>query len=230
MTPTGKASNDSEILRVLKSKGDVRAYYDKIAQVYDLLSERAERPMREAGLQMLSPRERESVLEIGCGTGHCLAEIARKVGPRGRVSGIDLSENMLRQARRALVHEGLSEKIGLVCGDAEQLPLPARSQDAVFMSFTLELFDTPAIPRVLAECLRVLRPGGRIAAVAVSKEGESGLMVDLYEWTHRHFPNLLDCRPIYVRRSLEQAGFTVKESRQEHMWIPVEIVAAEKPA
>ena len=101
------------------------------------------------------------------------------------------------------------------------------------MSFTLELFDTPEIPRVLAECQRVLRPGGRVVVVAVSKvanKGTPGLVLKAFEWTHRHFPNLMDCRPIFVSRALEAAGFRVAEKRIEHMWVPVEIVMAVKPA
>ena len=97
------------------------------------------------------------------------------------------------------------------------------------MCFTLELFDTPAIPRVLAECKRVLRPGGRIVVVAVSKEGKQGFVVRAFEWTHRHFPNLMDCRPIYARHALEAAGFVTDESAVESMWVPVEIVRARKP-
>ena len=74
--------------------------------------------------------------------------------------------------------------------------------DGIFMCFTLELFDTPDIPKLLAECKRVLRTGGRIVIVAVSKEGKEGkegLVIQAFEWTHRHFPNLMDCRPIYAR-------------------------------
>jgi demethylmenaquinone methyltransferase/2-methoxy-6-polyprenyl-1,4-benzoquinol methylase len=100
--------------------------------------------------------------------------------------------------------------------------------DAVFVSFTLELFDTPEIPQVLAGCKRVLRPGGRIGVVAITKEGKEGFAVEAYEWTHQHFPNLLDCRPIFVRRGLEEAGFTIKDATITKMWVPVEIVVAER--
>jgi hypothetical protein len=70
----------------------------------------------------------------------------------------------------------------------------------------------------------VLEPGGRLAVVAISKEGRQGLILKAFEWTHKHFPNLMDCRPIYVRRALEATGFRIADSRIEHMWVPVEIV------
>ena len=83
---------------------------------------------------------------------------------------------------------------------------------------------TPELPRVLVACRRVLRPTGRIAAVGVSKDNPSDPTVIVFEWTHRHFPNLLDCRPIHVRQSLQDAGFTIEEALVKRMWVPVEIV------
>ena len=219
-----RPQSHSPVLRVLHSKDHARAYYNKIARVYDLLSEKAERPMREAGLEMLGAQSGERVLEIGFGTGHCLVSLAKAVGPDGRVLGIDISDEMVAITRKRLEEEGLSERCSIGRGDAESLPCEDASLDAVFVSFTLELFDTPEIPRVLGEVRRTLKPGGRLVVVAVSKEGKRSLMVDLYEWTHRHFPNLLDCRPIFVSRSLREAGFQVGQSRLESMWVPVEIV------
>ena len=48
------------------------------------------------------------------------------------------------------------------------------------------------------------------------------------EWTHEHFPNFLDCRPIYVREALEKVGFKTRNALTKHMWIPVEIVLSLK--
>jgi demethylmenaquinone methyltransferase/2-methoxy-6-polyprenyl-1,4-benzoquinol methylase len=213
---------------VLQSKDETRAFYDKISGVYDLLAERSEGPVRQAGLEKLGVAAGERVLEIGFGTGCCLTQLAAAVGPEGRVFGIDLSEGMRARARERVEKEHWAGRVELTCGDATQLPYADGSMDAVFMSFTLELFDTPEIPQVLAECRRVLRAGGRIGVVAITKEGREGFAVAAYEWTHEHFPNLLDCRPIFARRALEDAGFSIGDATIAKMWVPVEIVAAEK--
>lgn len=227
----GESQTDYEpgVLRVLQTKDVTRAYYNKLAKVYDFLSEDAERPMREKGIAKLSAQPGEQILEVGFGTGHCLVEIAKSVGPSDRVLGIDISDQMLAQAHELLTKEGLIDRAELKRGDAEQLPYETNSLDGIFFSFTLELFDTPELPKVLAECRRVLRPGGRLVVVAVSREGKHGVMLNLYEWTHKHLPNLMDCRPIYVRRAMEAAGFTIKDADVESMWVPVEIVLGLKP-
>jgi ubiquinone/menaquinone biosynthesis C-methylase UbiE len=220
------SSQESErILRVFQSKEETKAFYNKIAKVYDLLSERSEQPMRAAGLEKLAVRPGESVLEL-----------AKSVGPTGKVFGVDIAEKMVATAQHtlakedlALGKEDLADRVQLDCDDAAHLPYRDETIDAVIMNFTLELFDTPEIPRVLAECRRVLRPGGRIVVVGLSKEGKQGLVIRAFEWTHRHFPNLMDCRPIFVGRALQSAGFHVEESMVEHMWVPVEIVLATKP-
>ena len=227
-TENSTSADQPEIQRVFQTKAETKAFYDKIAHVYDLLAEHSEGPIRRAGLEKLNAQPGEKILEIGCGTGHSLVSLAQSVGTTGRVFGLDLSDRMLDVARANLRNAGLADRVELSTGDAVQLAFPAESLDAIFMSFTLELFDTPEIPKVLAECRRVLRRGGRIAVVAVSKEGERGVMLRVYEWSHRHFPNLIDCRPILARRSLEAAGFRIESAEQKSMWVPVEVVLATK--
>lgn len=226
--PSDPTAAEPGVLRVLTTKAETRAFYDKIAHVYDLLSEKTEGPLKHQGLEMLATRPGERTLEVGFGTGHCLVDLAKAVGPAGRVFGIDLSDKMVELARQNLAQHNLADRVELFCGDATKLPLPDASLDGVFSSFTLELFDVPEIPLVLAECRRVLKPGGRISIVSVSKEGKDSLLVEAYEWTHKHFPNLMDCRPIYARRAIEQAGFKVESSNIGHMWVPVEIILARK--
>jgi ubiquinone/menaquinone biosynthesis C-methylase UbiE len=132
---------------------------------------------------------------------------------------------MLEITRSRIEKKGLSSRVTLKCADAAKLPFEAEFFDTVFMSFTLELFDTPEIPKVLHECKRVLPNGGRICVVSLSKEGELSWMRELYEWGHKRFPRLLDCRPIFVRRALEDSGFRISDAAlMSLLRLPVEVV------
>jgi len=93
--------------------------------------------------------------------------------------------------------------------------------DAVFMSFTLELFDE-AIPNVLGEVQRVLRMGGRVGIVAMSASGHTNSITDLYEWLHRRWPHFIDCRPIDVVGVLREAHFQTQTAHVTAIWgLPV---------
>ena len=212
------------------SRNETRAFYDKISHVYDLLAEESEGPFKEQTVQRLGVRPGDWVLEIGCGTGRSLLDLAKAAGPNGHVFGVDLSTGMLTVAHSAIGAAGHSSIVSLMCSDATHLALATGVVDDIFMSFTLELFDEREVRLVLAECRRVLKPGGRVAVVAVSTEGPHGVAFELYEWTHRHFPKIVDCRPIAVREVLESSGFHGSDRRVGEMWgIPVEIVVAELP-
>jgi ubiquinone/menaquinone biosynthesis C-methylase UbiE len=143
---------------------------------------------------------------------------------------VDISDGMLAVAGERLRQDGLDARVDLQRADAAKLDfLEADSLDGIFMSFTLELFDNPEIPRVLQECHRVLRPGGRVANVSMTKTTPPGMAVRIYEWFHVHMPDYADCRPIFARHALEQNGFAIQDVSVSSMWgLPVEILLGKR--
>ena len=108
-----------DLLRVLRSKEKTRAFYNKIGKAYDLLADRSEEPVRQIALYKLRLR-------------HCSLPCCSRtrLGPGGKVYGIDLSDEMLRIAQVKLRHEGLAERVLLIRGDAVKLPYPSGFLDA----------------------------------------------------------------------------------------------------
>ena len=222
------SNGESRDGRVTRSKQEAKASYDRMSRLYDVFGA-FERKYKYAGLSKLEARNGEKILEIGFGTGHCILALAQSVGDQGKVYGIDISEGMCRVALSRLEKSELSQRVELQCGDAARLPFKANYFDAVFMSFALELFDSPEIPVVLRECRRVLKNKGRICVVTMSKKDNDGIVVRLYEWFHKMLPGYVDCRPIFARRALEQAGFNIHEVMEMSMWgLPVEVILATK--
>jgi len=220
-----------EISRVTRSKEEARAAYDALSGWYDLLAGESEQRFKEQGLRMLGVQIGETVLEIGFGTGRSLLALARSVGKSGKVYGIDISPGMYRLSQSLLCKADLADRVKLKIGDAAVLPFPSESINAIFISFTLELFDTPEIPIVVAECRRVLHPGGRICVVSMTQKEGANTMIILYEWVHRALPSWVDCRPIRAQLFLKEAGFEILEIREQSMWgLPVEILLAKRPA
>lgn len=217
----------SAILPVPRSKHEAKRFYDRISRFYDYFAGAFERKYAEMALERLSIQEGETVLEIGFGPGHCLKLIAQAVGEMGKAYGIDISSGMLKVARRRLEKALLIGRVQLCCGDAANLPYADNTFDAAFMSFTLELFDTPEIPEVLEEIKRVLRPAGRLGIVSMAKENGGSKRLRLYEWAHKKWPKYVDCRPIYVESSLVDAGYKIQsEQKVRLMGLPGEIVVA----
>lgn len=110
-------------------------------------------------LDKLAPQPGERILDVGCGPGVTLTEVALRVGARTKVTGIDVSEPMLQGARKRAASLGL-QNVEVQTGDAEKLPFPDGSFDAVLCVQVLEYCKDPS--RVLTEATRVLRPRGRV--------------------------------------------------------------------
>ena len=103
--------------------------------------------------------EGETVLDLGSGAGIDLLLAARKVGPTGRVIGVDMTDEMIAKARENIADAGLGN-IEVRKGVIEELPVEDASVDWVMSNCVICL--SPDKPRVFAEIARVLRPGGRM--------------------------------------------------------------------
>jgi demethylmenaquinone methyltransferase/2-methoxy-6-polyprenyl-1,4-benzoquinol methylase len=218
-----------QISRVKRSKRAAKKAYDRLSGVYDLLAGSSEAQYTYLGLDMLAVNTGENILEIGSGTGKALVELCHQAGDTGKVHAIDISRGMLQTSHHRLVGTGLENQASLLEGDGAKLPYKSGSFNAIFISFTLELFDTPEIPLVLAECRRVLVPTGRLGVVAMLKTGQPGTVVRLYEWFHDKLPAYVDCRPIDAQKILKEAGFLIEKDQMKNMWgLPVAVVLALK--
>jgi demethylmenaquinone methyltransferase/2-methoxy-6-polyprenyl-1,4-benzoquinol methylase len=212
---------------VTRNKAEARANYNRLSRWYDWIAG-SEAKYRQLGVQALKAQPGERVLEIGFGTGSCLVDFARQVDPDGFVCGIDLSDGMAAMAQNRLSTAGLAERVSLTLGDAVRSPFEGECFNAIFMSFTLELFDTPEIPQVLRQCRRILKPGGRLGVVTLVKTEQPNFAERVYEWFHAKMPVSVDCRPIPVQAILREASFEISEVIAEKMWgLPVEIVIGE---
>jgi SAM-dependent methyltransferase len=114
-------------------------------------------PRYEQAIRELAPPAGARALDVGCGTGRALTMLRAAVGPRGEVVGLDVTPEMLEEARRA----GRDRVARLVLGDGERLPFGAGAFQAILAAgFVPHLEEAVG---GLAELARVTAAGGRLA-------------------------------------------------------------------
>lgn len=147
----------------------------KSAELVEYLMFLADRmaEMRRKGLDLLNLEAGAAALDVGCGVGEVCVELARRVGPHGRVAGVDLSEVMIRSARELSTASG--QKIDLRVAGACQLPFPDQSFDVVRAERLFQHLDDPEA--ALAEMARVTRAGGQIMLVD-TEHGQWSMALD----------------------------------------------------
>lgn len=101
----------------------------------------------------------ETILDLGCGAGIDTVLAARRTGPEGRVLALDFLPKMLARTAEAAAEAGLTN-VETIEGEIEAIPLPDASVDHIVSNGVINL--APRKARVLAECARVLRPGGKL--------------------------------------------------------------------
>ena len=172
--------------------------------------------------------EGETVLDLGSGAGADVLISAHRVGPAGRVIGLDMTEEMLDLARRNAAEAG-AENVEFIHGYLEEVPLPDASVDVVISNCVINLAADKGV--VLAEACRVLRPGGRFAVSDVIADPgmEAATRADMQAWTGCVAGALT--REEY-QRALTSAGFTdieIRPTHRVHKHAESAVVRARKP-
>ena len=219
---------------VTASPSSIGRTYDRLNGLYSWLVGGWEAPTRTIALEMLAPTAGELIVDVGCGPGHALVDIGRRVRPDGGVIGIDIAPRMLARSARRVTRTALDGVVEVVRGDARALPIADGRVDAAYIAETLELFARPDMARVLDELRRVLTSDGRLCVVSMPRAGHgNSRFVRTYEWLYRNLPGYatIGCRPIYVESAISGAGFEIEATRElvrGGVW-PLEIVVG-RPA
>lgn len=145
---------------------NVTKLYSRVAGVYDAWTTFTESRSLEVALDRAAVEPDESVLEVAVGTGVAFRELLRR-HPRGRNVGIDLTDAMLRRAREKAKRSGATYE--LLQADARALPFDDASFDVVMSNNMLGVVPSDMVRPILAEILRVLRPGGRFVTVTMQR-------------------------------------------------------------
>jgi SAM-dependent methyltransferase len=119
--------------------------------------------------EMLRLERGARVLDVGCGTGVSLTDLARAVAPGGAVTGLDHAPALLEEARQRVDAAGIGAMVRLDAGDAQALPYPDATFDAAHISRVLIHLTEP--DRAIAEARRVVRPGGWVVAIEPDFDG-----------------------------------------------------------
>ena len=171
-------------------RGMVRAVFDSVAPRYDLMNDLMSlgihRAWKHVLLTALEPRPRHTLLDLAAGTGDIGLGWLEQGGGAALLS--DVNHSMLEISRDRALSRGLIGSARLLVGDAEKLPLPDRLVDRVSIAFGLRNCTDKAA--VLAEALRVLRPGGRFFCLEFSHPHVAALQPLYNAWSFRVLPRL----------------------------------------
>lgn len=187
--------------------------FDSIAGDYDslnhILSLDIDKIWRKKALkQIVDAPAPVQVLDLACGTGDFSIAIAKALTAKGHVTGVDLSEGMLAVMREKVDKAGLGGMISIEEGDGENLRFPDNTFDRVTIAFGIRNFEDR--PKGLKEMLRVLKPGGRLVILELSRP-ENKVIRWFYD--------------LYFLHILPKIGGKVSGDKAAYAYLPASVAA-----
>ncbi|GGE11299.1 demethylmenaquinone methyltransferase [Marinithermofilum abyssi] len=195
-----------------KSKEEfVHQVFESIAKDYDrmntILSFRRHKSWRKFAMKKMAVQPGDSAIDVCCGTCDWAISIAEASGT-GNVVGLDFSEKMLEVGRGKVDRRGLSQQVSLIRGNAMSLPFPDNTFDYATIGFALR--NVPDYRHVLKEMARVVKPGGKVVSLELSKP----------TW-----PLFRSIYYFYFQRLLPWLGKLLANRYEQYRWLPESLIA-----
>lgn len=189
----------------------VHSVFESIAQKYDfmndLLSFRRHKAWRRFTMKKMDVKPGQTAIDVCCGTCDWAIAIAEKSGT-GQVIGLDFSRNMLDVGASKVNSLGMDKQIKLIEGNAMNLPYEDHRFDYATIGFALR--NVPDLHTVLSEMKRVVKPGGMVVSLELSKP------------TWQPFKSIYY---FYFRKLLPLLGKVIAKKYEQYKWLPDSLVA-----
>ena len=199
----------------MAKKEGVRKMFDNIAKDYDklnhVLSLNIDKVWRKKAVCELTDEARPlKVLDVACGTGDFTIEIAKKVAPGSRITGVDISEGMIAVGRDKLSKLGIEAVFEVA--DCEALPYDDKTFDRISVGFGVRNFEHLELG--LREMYRVLTPGGKLVILELSVPSNAFI-----RW----------CYKLYFLKILPFIGGLVSGNRGAYEYLPASVLRFPAP-
>lgn len=207
-------------------QNQIGALYDKIAPIYDLWGKLMESRARNRAIELAEIKDGQNILEVAVGTGLAFYEIVKR-NPNGVNIGIDLSQEMLKRAKKR-VSKITKANYSLSRGTAFNLNIDDESIDTLVNNYMFDLIPFDDMDKILIEFKRVLKNDGRLILVNMTEGEHFGSR--LYDFVYSVSPKTMGgCRGVKLAEGLQQHGFKV-ETREyfQQMLYPSEVILAYK--
>lgn len=189
----------------------VEQMFNSIAPAYDFMNRAMtlgiDRLWRRKAVGMVAATGPVHILDVATGTGDLAVELCRRI-PAASVTGVDLSEEMLRIGREKMEKEGLTSRVILRKADCLDLPFPDGTFDAVTVAYGVRNFEH--LDQGYAEMARVLKPGGMLCVIELAVP-TSKLVRPFYN--------------MYTRHIIPAVGRMVSSDSRAYTYLPESIAA-----
>ncbi|MEN1969150.1 demethylmenaquinone methyltransferase [Lentibacillus sp. N15] len=184
----------------------VHHVFEKIYNNYDtmnsVISFQRHKAWRKDVMDRMQVANGQKALDVCCGTGDWSLALAKKVGPKGTVIGLDFSENMLQVAKEKQKHTFPMKQLSFIYGNAMDLPFEDNTFDYVTIGFGLR--NVPDYMNVLKEMYRVVKPQGKVVCLETSQPALIGYRQLYY---------------FYFRFIMPFIGRLLAKSYDEYAWL-----------